>query len=76
MNPVRLSLRYPQVTIALTVMLVASGAYAVMPWSGIVRAIDARRPEAYLPAVWGAIMPLIKRVPEGLFQRLPFLSGR
>jgi len=43
---------------------------------GIVRAVDARRPEAYLPAVWGAIMPLIKRVPEGLFQRLPFLSGR
>jgi multidrug efflux pump subunit AcrB/outer membrane protein TolC len=30
MNPVRLSLRYPQVTIALTVMLVASGAYALL----------------------------------------------
>jgi multidrug efflux pump subunit AcrB/outer membrane protein TolC len=30
MNPVRASLRYPQVTIALTVMLVASGAYALM----------------------------------------------
>jgi multidrug efflux pump subunit AcrB/outer membrane protein TolC len=30
MNPVRASLRYPQVTIALTVMLVASGVYALM----------------------------------------------
>jgi len=30
MNPVRLSLRYPQVTIALTVMLVFSGAYALL----------------------------------------------
>ena len=30
MNPVRLSLRYPQVTIALTVMLVACGAYALL----------------------------------------------
>ena len=30
MNPVRLSLRYSQVTIALTVMLVACGAYALL----------------------------------------------
>jgi multidrug efflux pump subunit AcrB/outer membrane protein TolC len=30
MNPVRLSLRYPQVTLALTVMLVACGAYALL----------------------------------------------
>jgi len=30
MNPVRASLRYPQVTIALTIMLVASGVYALM----------------------------------------------
>jgi multidrug efflux pump subunit AcrB/outer membrane protein TolC len=30
MNPVRSSLRYPQVTIALTIMLVAGGAYALM----------------------------------------------
>jgi multidrug efflux pump subunit AcrB/outer membrane protein TolC len=30
MNPVRVSLRYPQVTIALTVMLVACGAYALL----------------------------------------------
>ena len=30
MNPVRASLRYPQVTIALTIMLVVSGVYALM----------------------------------------------
>ena len=30
MNPVRASLRYPQVTIALTIMLVASGVYALL----------------------------------------------
>ena len=30
MNPVRASLRYPQVTIALTIMLVVSGIYALM----------------------------------------------
>ncbi len=42
----------------------------------IVRAIDARVPEAYVPAVWRLIMPLVKSVPEALFQRLPFLSGR
>ena len=30
MNPVRASLRYPQVTLALTIMLVASGVYALL----------------------------------------------
>jgi len=42
----------------------------------IVQAIDARTPEAYVPAVWRVIMPLVKSVPEALFQKLPFLSGR
>ena len=42
----------------------------------IVRAIDAGRPEAYIPAVWGAIIPIVKRVPEAIFQKLAFLSGR
>ena len=42
----------------------------------IVRAVDAGKPEAYIPPVWGAIMPVVKRVPERLFQRLAFLSGR
>jgi len=42
----------------------------------IVRAMDARVPEAYVPRIWGMIMPVVKRTPEPLFQRLPFLSGR
>jgi len=43
---------------------------------GIVRAMDARTPEAYVPLFWGAIMPIVKNTPERLFQMLPFLSGR
>ena len=43
---------------------------------GIVRAMDARVPEAYVPSFWSAIMPVVKNTPERLFQRLPFLSGR
>lgn len=42
----------------------------------IVSAIDARTHEAYIPAVWRAIMPVVKNTPEALFQRLPFLAGR
>jgi decaprenylphospho-beta-D-erythro-pentofuranosid-2-ulose 2-reductase len=42
----------------------------------IVRAIDARVAEAYVPSFWALIMPVVKSVPESLFQRLPFLSGR
>ncbi|HEY1534399.1 MAG TPA: SDR family NAD(P)-dependent oxidoreductase, partial [Polyangiaceae bacterium] len=42
----------------------------------IVRALDARVPEAYVPSFWGATMPIVKNTPEWLFQRLPFLSGR
>jgi short-subunit dehydrogenase len=43
---------------------------------GIVRAVDDGTPEAYVPSVWRAIMPVVKNTPEVLFQRLPFLSGR
>jgi short-subunit dehydrogenase len=43
---------------------------------GIVRAIDAGTPEAYVPAIWAAIMPVVKNTPERIFQALPFLSGR
>jgi short-subunit dehydrogenase len=43
---------------------------------GIVRAMDAGTPEAYVPGIWGAIMPVVKNTPEALFQKLPFLSGR
>jgi decaprenylphospho-beta-D-erythro-pentofuranosid-2-ulose 2-reductase len=43
---------------------------------GIVAAMDRGAPEAYVPAVWAAIMPVVERMPERVFQRLPFLSGR
>jgi short-subunit dehydrogenase len=42
----------------------------------IVRAVERRVPEAYVPSFWGAIMPIVKHTPEALFQKLPFLSGR
>jgi decaprenylphospho-beta-D-erythro-pentofuranosid-2-ulose 2-reductase len=42
----------------------------------IVRALDERAGEAYVPSFWRAIMPAVKATPEGLFQRLAFLSGR
>ncbi len=44
--------------------------------AAIVRAIDARSAEAYVPFFWRAIMPVVKNTPEALFQKLPFLSGR
>ena len=43
---------------------------------GIVRAIDLGTPEAYVPSIWGAIMPVVKSTPERVFQKLSFLSGR
>ncbi len=42
----------------------------------ILRAVDARVAEAYVPAFWRLAMPIVKNTPEWLFQRLPFLSGR
>lgn len=42
----------------------------------IVEAMDAGVAEAYVPAYWAAIMPLVRHSPEALVQRLPFLSGR
>jgi len=42
----------------------------------IVAAMDAEVAEAYVPAFWRAIMAGVKNTPEGLFQKLPFLSGR
>jgi decaprenylphospho-beta-D-erythro-pentofuranosid-2-ulose 2-reductase len=42
----------------------------------IVAAMDAGKAEAYVPAFWGAIMPIVKNTPERIFQILPFLSGR
>lgn len=42
----------------------------------IVAAMDDGVPEAYVPAYWAAIMPLVRHAPEPLVQKLPFLSGR
>src|SRR4030095_1489317 len=42
----------------------------------IVHAMDARRAEAFVPRVWGAIMPVVRMTPEAIFQKLRFLSGR
>jgi decaprenylphospho-beta-D-erythro-pentofuranosid-2-ulose 2-reductase len=42
----------------------------------IVHAVDTGVPEAYVPSFWRVIMPVVKGTPEGLFQRLGFLSGR
>ncbi len=42
----------------------------------IVAAVEAGVPEAYVPKIWGLIMPVVKNTPEALFQKLPFLSGR
>ena len=42
----------------------------------IVHAMDAGVPEAFVPFYWAAIMPVVKNMPEALFQKFPFLSGR
>jgi decaprenylphospho-beta-D-erythro-pentofuranosid-2-ulose 2-reductase len=42
----------------------------------ILHALDAHVAEAYVPALWRAVMPIVKNTPEWLFQRLSFLSGR
>jgi len=38
--------------------------------NGIVRAIDKRKPVAYLPSFWWAIMLVIKSIPEFVFRRI------
>jgi short-subunit dehydrogenase len=42
----------------------------------IVGAMDARQSETYVPQFWSGIMALVRNTPEGLFQRLGFLSSR
>ena len=44
--------------------------------AAIVKVMDARRSEAFVPRVWAAIMPVVRMTPEALFQKLKFLSGR
>jgi short-subunit dehydrogenase len=42
----------------------------------IVRALDRRRHAVYVPWLWWLIMAIVRPLPEWLFQRLAFLSGR
>lgn len=43
---------------------------------GVVRAIDARASEAYVPSFWAVLMPIVRATPEALFQRVGVLSDR
>jgi len=43
---------------------------------GIVRAIARRRGEVYVPGFWRIIMAVVRVLPETIFQRVGFLSGR
>lgn len=42
----------------------------------IVRAIDRRAAEVYVPWFWWGILAVVRVMPEAVFQRLGFLSGR
>ncbi len=42
----------------------------------IVRAIDARAAEVYVPWFWRGILAAVRVMPEAVFQKLGFLSGR
>ncbi len=42
----------------------------------IVAAVERGAAEVYVPWYWAAIMPIVRGLPEPLFQRFSFLSGR
>ena len=42
----------------------------------IVAAIDRRAGEVFVPGYWRMVLWIVRNTPEGLFQRLGFLSGR
>jgi short-subunit dehydrogenase len=44
--------------------------------AGVVRAIDRGVAEAYVPGFWRLIMPIVRNLPEAVFQRVGALSGR
>lgn len=44
--------------------------------AGVVRAMDRRAAEAYVPGFWRAIMAVVRNVPEPVFQRIGALSNR
>jgi len=43
---------------------------------GILRAMEGRRHEVYLPRSWRAVMTVVRQLPECVFQRFGFLAGR
>ena len=43
---------------------------------GILRAIDRGSAEAFVPFIWQLIMPVVRSLPEAVFQRVSALSGR
>ncbi|MFN3198796.1 MAG: SDR family NAD(P)-dependent oxidoreductase [Bradymonadia bacterium] len=43
---------------------------------GIVKAVDAGAPVAWLPGYWRPLMGVIRRLPESVFSRVGFLGGR
>jgi len=44
--------------------------------AAIVRALGRRRHRVYVPGIWRWIMLVVRNLPEPIFQRLSFLSGR
>ncbi|MBS2027581.1 MAG: SDR family NAD(P)-dependent oxidoreductase [Deltaproteobacteria bacterium] len=42
----------------------------------LLRAVEGRREDLYLPWFWRPIMAVVRNLPEPLFQRIGFLSGR
>lgn len=42
----------------------------------ILKAMDERAAEAFVPSFWRVIMPIVRHTPEWLFQRFQALSGR
>jgi len=42
----------------------------------VLRALDRRVAEAFVPPFWALIMPVVRNMPEALFQRIGSLSGR
>ncbi len=43
---------------------------------GIVRALEGRKHVVYLKGIWNPIMAIVRFLPEAIFQRFDFLSGR
>ncbi len=44
--------------------------------ASIIAALDQGATEAFVPWYWRPIMSIVRKTPESLFQKIPFLSGR